>query len=454
SIVNQIYFWKAVLRGISLPPDGGLPIPPSKSVPAPMPPLPDDGKQFDLASMPTTPAIMTWSGTVALDSQHRDAIAVTARMLGAVNLDDGRECNWLEVEVTSRRESSPPYTEVARVLVDTQAYEKSNQFVIAQRNGVLQGLIAYGSKKTILPIPMDGDLESLVDLRLQFEPQPQFDRIGVSHILSMLFGAELKPENKICELRRGIREIMAGRQRNRTEKVYPRKTGAGLPCLCWESPIATNPLCSYTIYRSPEIPFGFVDVELTAIGIKLDLNMGDHYGPLPTDYSLSYFGTPDDFAKLLHEHGGSRQSVPNWRVWTWRDGGRIYKARAEFGGTLESAQGNDVLLRDANDKEIRVPIKLLTDVDRASISAGRLWEKASFGDTKFSLWRVLEKDDKSDQLVLAIPSNNNMKANVSWQHLATVDQQWVTKLRTARKLKWGSSNSEADWKAFAGYVGH
>ena len=245
---------------------------------------------------------------------------------------------------------------------------------------------------------------------------------------------------------------MAGRQRNRTERMYPRKTGADLPCLCWESPIATNQLSSYKIYRSAEIPFGFVDVELSAFGTNIDLNMGDRYGPLPADYRLSYFGTTEDFTNLLHKHDDSRQPVPNWRVWTWRDGGKTYKAFAEFGGILETVHGSDVLLRDAHNKETRVPSNLLADVDRESLSAGRLWAKESFGDTKLSRWRVLAKDDHTDQLVLSIPLNNNMTAHVSWQHLAKADQQWVSKLRAAENSKWDSSNSEADWEAFAGYV--
>ncbi len=459
SIGSQIYFWNTMWRGFRQPTPVSPPIVTPRPAPArvpkvaPVPTVVDDGKQFDLASMPKNPSIMTWSGVVALDRQHREEIAVTARMLRTILLADGRECQWIEVEVTSRRDNSPPYTEVARVLIDAQAYEHSNQFVIVQWEGALQGWIAYGSRDTIFRIPVDGDLEKLVDLRLQFEPQPQFDRIGVSHILSMLFGAELKPENKICELRRAIREVMAGRQRNRTEKVYPRKKGAGLACLCWESPIATKHLSSYTIYRSPEIPFGFVDVELTAFGMHIDLNMGDRYGPLPDDYRLSYFGTTEEFTKLLHKHDDTRQSDPNWRVWTWRDGGQTYKAFAEFGGILESEQGSNVLLRDASNKETRVPIRLLADADRASLSAGRYWAKESFGNTQFSLWRVLVKDDNTDQLVLTIPSSNNMSAQASWQYLAKVDQQWVTKLRAARNIKWDSSRNALDWKTFAGYVG-
>ncbi len=453
SVGSQLYFWKTVWRGFSLPRRVSPPIENPQSIPNRVPKVEDDGKQFDLASIWKNPSIMTWSGEVALDSQHREEIAVTARMLETIHLRDRRECQWIEVEVTSRRDNSPPYTEVARVLIDAQAYENSNQFVIVQLEGALQGGIAYGSQETIFPIPVDGNLESLVDLRLQFEPQPQFDRIGVSHILSMLFGAELKPENKICGLRKSIGGVMAGRQRNRTAKLYPRKSEAGLPCLCWESPIATNQLCKYTIYRSPEIPFGFVDVELEAFGMKIDLNMGDHYGPLPADYRLSFFGTTDEFTKLLHKQASSRLPVPNWRVWNWIDGGKTYKAYAEFGGTLESTKGSDVLLRKENDKEIRVPIKLLSEADRASINAGRLWSKESFRNAEYSLWRVLVKYDKTGQLLLTIPSSNNMPSHASWQYLAEVDQQWVTKLRAARNLKWGSANSEADWKAFAGYVG-
>lgn len=453
SLGNQLYFWKAVWRGLSLAASG----PPSEQpqpAPGQLPAVENDGKPFDLASMPENPSIMTWSGIVVLDSQRPEEIAVTARMLHSIRLQDGgRECKWIEVEVTSRTANARPYTEVARVLIDAEAYDKSNQFAIVQANGGLQGWIAYGSKDTVFPIPVDGDLESLVDLRLQFEPQPQFDRIGVSHVLSMLFGAALKPENEICELRRTMGRIMAGRQRNQTQKMYPRKTGADLPSLCWESPMATRLLGSYKIYRSPEVPFGFVDIELTASGINIDLNMGDRYGPLPDDYRLSYFGTTDDFTELLHKQQDSRRPVPNWRVWTWRDDGRIYKAFAEFGGLIETARGSDVLLRDANNKQTRVPIKLLADVDRASLSAGRLWAKESFGDSKLSLWRVLAKDDNTDQLVLNVPSNSNMQVHVSWQHLAKDDQQWVTKLRTARKSSWDSSASQADWTAFAGYVG-
>lgn len=454
SLLNQFYFYKAVWQGLSLPALDGPPIDQPQPAPSRLPEVENDGKPFDLASMPEKPSIMTWSGIVALDSRDPEEIAVTARMLHSIRLQsDGRECKWIEVEVTARRANSQPYTEVARVLIDAEAYEKSNEFVIVRANRGLQGWIAYGSKNTILPIPADGDLESLVDLRLQFEPQPQFDRIGVSHVLSMLFGAALKPDNEISELRRTMGRIMAGRQRICTEQMYPRKTGAGLPSLCWESPMATRLLGSYRIYRSPEVPFGFVDVELIASGIDIDLNMGDRYGPLPDDYRLSYFGTTDDFTELLHKQQDGRRAVPNWRVWTWRDGGRIYKAFAEFGGTIESASGSDVLLRDANNKQTRVPIKLLADVDKASLSAGRLWAKESFGDTKLSLWRVLAQDDNTDQLVLTVPSNNNMRAHVSWQHLAKDDQQWVTKLRTARKSSWDNSHNQADWTAFAGYVG-
>ncbi len=131
---------------------------------------------------------------------------------------------------------------------------------------------------------------------------------------------------------------------------------------------------------------------------------------------------------------------------------RSYKAWAEFGGTIDSTTGVDVLLRDKSEGEIRVPTNMLSDADRATLLKGRLWEKESFGDSKQSLWRILaEVDPKSDSLNFRIPDSGQM-ASSRIGYCSKVDRQWIEKLRAAAKRNSDSLKTPEAWQAFAGFV--
>ncbi len=386
-------------------------------------------KPFDLALIPETPSFMTWQGTITSGKDHHETIQATARMLGK-ELIEGRDYCWIEVEVSSSMAQQQEYWEAARVLIDAAAYADTNSFVIKQ------GFIAYGNKLSVFQIPGDSNLNALLDGRLQLNPKPNFDRIGSVDVLSMLFAADLKPLTNIGLLRAEIGGMLSGKSRNETKEILTLKTGEQLICQRFESPWKI-PGLDYSFLRNSQIPFGFVDVRLDVnfggTRVAIELSHGLRKGPLPADFSNSAFGTPGQLNELLKNNLLKLQIVPNHRVWTWNDAGHTYKAWAEFGGIIDVDTVSYVLLRDQADQEIRVPTSRLVEADLQFIKAGRIW--AHF--TKNPRRVLVAENVTTNTLEFEIPGTpSTFVSHVGeLEHLHAIDQQWLRKLRAAKKVK-------------------
>ena len=397
-------------------------------------------ERFDRAVVPPDRSFQVYLGTIFLGKETKETIRATIKSLDEEQIEN-RVCRWLEVDVVANRENLPENREAARVLVDAVAYNKSGEFKIKR------GWIAYGNKESIFAIPSDGNLESLVDLRLPIQHKLDLTRIGVADVLSMLFNADLRPRTtKIGELRADFAGLLSGMSRRGTKMDIEHRSGNRLECYLYKSPLdlATT---NYSFFRSTQVPFGFVDVTLKANDIKIGLET-ENFGRLGSDIETSPL-----FSNLVPSGPLPLNSVkpattkPNWRVWTWHHAGKTYKAWAEFGGTIETANGEDVLLRDEAELEIRVPKNLLSELDIAFLDAGRIW--LHFGNQR----RVLVEDNIStNTLVFRIPGNPPRSTHHMGGLTNRVDLVFLEKLRAAKKLKPDRQKFIQDWQSFAGYI--
>ena len=413
------------------------PTPPNRITPIPIPP---STTRFDIALIPSSPSSVTFNGVIKQNKDHSESITATIRMLGDKQID-GRIYRWIDLDVTSRR-NEQDHWEAARLLVDAEAYNNSCDFLIQQ------GWIAYGNKETVFEIPSDKNLETLVDFRLQLQHKPDWNRIGVIDVLSMLFNADLKPRTSISSLRAEMAGKLAGMSRTAKPESFRHKSGQILNCERWEPPIYL-PQFNYSFLRSSQIPFGFVTVTLNRDELSIGLDMDKHRSLLPTDVAASAFGTMDQLNARLQSNQNRLKPIPNsnWRVWTWSDAGKTYKAWAEFGGEIDPANGGDVLLRDTAELEIRVPKKLLSESDIAFIDAGRIWPSID------NRRRVLVEDNMStNAFVFRIPGNAQKEDRYRDYAFKPVDIAWLDKLRAAKKLKPDRLKVIQNWQSFAGYT--
>ena len=398
-------------------------------------------ERFDRAVVPPDRSFQVYSGTISLGKETKETIRATIKSLDEEQIEN-RVYRWLEVDVVTNRENLPENREAARVLVDAVAYNKSGEFKIKR------GWIAYGNKESVFAIPSDGNLESLVDLRLPIQHKLDLTRIGVTDVLSMLFNADLRPRTtKIGELRANFAGLLSGMSRLGTKMDIEHKSGNRLEGYLYKSPLYLTTM-NYSFFRSTQVPFGFVDVTLKANDIKIGLET-ENFGKLGSDNETSpLFSNLAPSGPLQLNGLKPATTKPNWRVWTWHHTGKTYKAWAEFGGTIATANGEDVLLRDAAELEIRVPKNLLSELDIAYLDAGRIWP--SIPDNQR---RVLVEDNIStNTLVFRIPGNPPRPAHYIGGPTNRVDIVFLEKLRAAKKLKPDRQKFIQDWQSFAGYI--
>ncbi len=408
--------------------------------PPPTQPTPPTDRWFDRAVVPKERAIQVYQGSISLGNEHTD-IHATIKSLGEERIEN-RVYRWIEADVTTLRGNGPGNREAARVLIDAAVYDDAGNFVIKR------GWIAYENMDVIFELPVDGTLESLVDLRLPFQRKVELNRIGVSDVLSMLFNADLKPRNAIS----GLRAKFAGALTGLNRGLGTPTDFKHLKCFKYESPIKI-PNLHYSFLRSTEVPFGFVTATLTVESVKINLEMESFRLLEPNDLPPSIFGTSEALIKSQAIAKDLLRAFPNWRIWKWSHAGKTYKAWAEFGGTIDSPTGVDVLLRDKSEAEIRVPTKLLSDEDKKTLLKGRLWEKESIGVTTLPLWRILTNDDpKSGSLEFTIPNSPVKSARSNISNFSSVDKQWIEKRRAAAQRKSDSLKTPEAWQDFAGFV--
>ncbi len=401
---------------------------------APAAPSPRSGR-FDLAPIPKMPAFTIWQGKISHGSQRSETVISTARMLGTDAID-GKDYRWIEVTSTSAMEGKTDYWEAARLLVDADAYDKS--YVLA----IKHGWIAYSDRKNVFKIPDSGNLDELLETRLQLQQQPQVDRVNVIDVLSMLFNAKLTPSTPISRLRAQVNGILAGSERKSITVSRDLRIGT-LAGECWKSP-ELFPGLKYSFFRSPQVHFGFASVILDVGTIRINLEVDSNAESLASDFSSSAFGKPTELSELLNRNRDRLPTDPNWRVWSWGESGKTYMAWAEFGGTIKQRTGRDVLLRDKQGNEICIPERSLAKPDLDFLGKGRHW--ASF---KKNQQRVL-KEDKGNELKFLL-ADGSESSHVG-APTSEDDQRWLNALRAAIKRNANSISSKEQWKSFAGYV--
>lgn len=389
--------------------------------------------RFDLALMPKTPAFTTWTGKISHGKLRNETIKSTARVLGT-EVIDGREYRWIEVDIRSMMEGEPDYWEGTRLLVDATAYDNDHVFQIKQ------GWIAYGEPTNVFRIPASRNLDELLDIRLQLQQRPRFDRLTAVDALSMLFNAEMRPLTPISKLRATISGLLAGSNRTSIAETRDLRIGKVVG-ECWKSP--ELPGLNYSFFRSQQVPFGFASVTLTAGVISIELEADNGTDSPLDEYSSSLFGNPAQLSELAVRNSARLPSDPNWRVWAWRDRGTTYKVWAEFGGTIKRPSGREVLLRNKRKNEICIPEILLEENDIEFLAKGRHW--ASFNNQQ----RVLLEDSGNE---LKLRLTNGSETSHVGTLAKTPDNDWLDALRTVDKRKVGMNNSAKHWTAFAGYV--
>jgi len=394
---------------------------------------------------PEQPASTTWQGSISVANSPRQLVKATASSLATETIDD-LVCRWIEVEVSSTDDKGEDeHWEAARLLVDDEKYRETGQFEAKK------GWFAFGNRHTVFALPGDSDLSEIIDQRLMLSDTPQFRRFSVIDALSMLFVAEFSPASMMSNLRKiaGAKEGLAATSTPTEIKIGSAPAMRGE---LWESP--KNVPVNYRIIRTPRVAFDFFSVVLEQPPIaKISLqveNAGSQFGAInPT------LGTPRliDERRVATESRVKESIKPNWRVWSWKHSSGIsFKAWAEFGGMLGVSTNNDrskveVLLRNRNGDEIRIPGNALYDDDWNWARKGRIW--ASVTIPKFRETQMPLIVDRGKELDIANPNNTS---KVLFEDLLPEDQAHIKGLRNAQRTKTSPSEQLPKWLEFAPYI--
>ncbi len=402
---------------------------------------------WDRAGIPDRPASTTWQGSIAVANSPRQLVEATARALGTEMCDE-IICRWIEVEASSTNENGEEeHWEAARLLVDVQNYQETGKFEIKK------GWLAFGSNKDFFEWPADGDLSEIIDQRLILsDSSRQFRRFSVVDALSMLFDAKSAPGSMMSNLRKEIMGKKNGLAP--TRKSIDIDTGSGRPMRgeLWESPKGVN--VNYAIRRTAGVAFDFFSVNLEQSPLaKLSLqveNAGSNFGSInPVLGTLQQLVDRSAATKARIDE----LSKPNWRVWSWKHpSGVRFKAWAEFGGMLNRPANNDrtkeeILLRNRNGEEVRVPASALEDKDWNWARKGRIWASVTSPNFKSTQMPLLE--DFGKNIEIAIP---NSKSTVLFENLKSEDKAFLNDLRAAQKTKPNPAEQLPKWLEFAPYI--
>ncbi len=194
--------------------------------------------------------------------------------------------------------------------------------------------------------------------------------------------------------------------------------------------------------------------------IDISLEVDSKRGQLPSDFSVSVFGSATQLESLVQKNGERYRSMeqPDWRVWTWKHDSKTYKVWAEFGGPFNPSPGgsiysstgsNFVLLCKTKGKEVRVPLESLSSSDHEYLKKGRVWDSRK---TDGPL--TLEKTDEiKKQVSFGFPESPvNKTVDVSMDYLSSVDKKFLERRRAAERLNITPAQMVESWKDFATYV--
>ncbi len=333
--------------------------------PIPEPLHPSTQMAMDKAIIPLEPMMTKWIGTIT-HGKRIETLKASVSMLKrerGIGLRGIRVC-LLEVEVNSNLNGSDHW-EKAYLYIDSSAYEKERQFKIRQ------GWIAFDDQSNMFYLPPNGDLNSIIDARLQRQSKTSFDRIGVADVLSMLFDAELKPQSSIGVLRESIAGLFLDIPRSTEPGSFDTKGGETIRGALWtRSSLLLG--SEYSILRSDDVPFSFGRVHVKVpLFPEIYLEV-DSYSPIDAGNRGLHSELYETAQRNLDKFGAKARV--NWRVWTWEHAGTTYKLWAEFGGKLEYGGSIFVALINKDQRTVRVPYSDLSDADRNAIELGRIWD--------------------------------------------------------------------------------
>jgi hypothetical protein len=203
---------------------------------------------------------------------------------------------------------------------------------------------------------------------------------------------------------------------------------------------------TYKIYRCGQIPFGFAEVILgDSKQVRIELKLESHR-LLVEPFQTSPLGSKEKLASLAldTEKRLETEARTNWRVWTWKDSsGKTYKAWAEFGGTVEGTKPvqKDVLLRDKDGSECRIPYAIFVPADQRWIEQGRVWETKKNGPIQLEFKGI----DPEGNLELGNLELGNLRVAVA--NLEPVDEEWFDKYKKSKRTA-----KPDGWDGFARYV--
>jgi hypothetical protein len=268
----------------------------------------------------------------------------------------------------------------------------------------------------------------------------------------MLFDAEFTPASMMSNLRKVIQAEKRGLGPTRTPIDIESGSGRSMRGELYESPKGVN--VNYAIRRSSGVAFDFYSVYLEQPPLaKISLqvkNTGSHFGPINP-----VLGTQ---RQLEEQSAATKERIeelkkPNWRVWSWKSqSGVSFKAWAGFGGMLTKSSNSDrskdeVLLRNRNGEEVRVPAIALEDKDWNWARKGRIWDTVKDpASRQTQMWLV---EDKGKELRIGKESN---VYTVQIDDLMPEDKAFINGLRSFQKTKPDTSEQLPKWLEFAPYV--
>jgi serine/threonine protein kinase len=324
--------------------------------------LPARPQPFDVAAIPDkVGAGVTLSGAVEVPGLPLLDYTVELRALQRENVGDVPH-RWIDISVLSGG-----HQERALLLVNEPEYSEHGRFVV-DRGWFL-------CHDHVFPLDASVNLrdadEALHFLGTKALP-PQ--RLGVHDVATLVFGASLG--SPFDPVRRHFADYVTRNELKVKDEFVTgyslRKAGVSVDAMRFElagKGAAGGP--SYTIYRSTQTPFEFVEVKLTtASGITLTASADSIWEREPTD--------DDREERLLarslvtnEQVAAARAKKPNWRLWTLTDDkARPIRLWAEYGGSI----GERIVVREMFGQLRVLPLDAIYGADdRAAIEAGRLW---------------------------------------------------------------------------------
>ncbi len=324
--------------------------------------LPAQPQPFDVAALPEkVGAGVTLSGAVTLPGLPPLDYTADLRALDRENVGDVPH-RWIDISVLSGG-----HQERALLLVNEPEYTEHGRFVV-DRGWFL-------CHDHVFPLDASVNLRD-ADEGLHFlgtKALPPL-RLGVHDVATLVFGASLG--SSFDPVRRQFADHVTRNELKLKEEFVPgyslRKAGVSVDAMRFElggKGAAGGP--SYTIFRSTQTPFDFVDVNLTtANGITLTALAEGIWEREPTDDDREESLTARSLV-TGEQVTIARAKQPNRRLWTLSDDkGRTIRLWAEYGGRI----GERIVLREPFGQMRRLPLAAISEVDDlAAIEAGRLW---------------------------------------------------------------------------------